>query len=555
MYRLQYRRFDTEASLMVNHTVNVGQDRAAIRWYELRINSTGVLGIHQQGTYAPDGNHRWMGSIAMDGAGNIALGFSVSGPNTFPSIRYTGRLFNDPLGTMPQGEATIIAGGGSQTHPASRWGDYSMMAVDPSDDCTFWYTQEYYSTTSQSDWRTRVGSFKFPSCARADLSIAVADAPDPVVAGNDLTYALTATNVGPDAATGVEVLDTLPVEVTFKSATASQGSCQLTGSTVACTLGALAAGASGTVRIVVTPTVAGAITNRTGVRADQFDPSGANNLATAVTTVLPPPLSEADLSIAVADAPDPVVAGNDLTYTLTVTNNGPAAATGVTGSDALPAGVTFKSTSSSQGSCEGTGSSVTCTLGALAPSATATVQIVVTPTVVGAITNTVSVRADQPDPSTANNVATAVTTVLPPASGADLAITTVTVPRLVFVGEDLSYILTVTNHGPDAATGVTVVDTLSPLVTFNLATASQGFCEGTGSSVTCTLGTVAPGASATVEIVVTAVEPGAIRSHASVGAEQADPNTTNNVSRSPAFSLIPRDFCDSGFQRRCFFEM
>ncbi len=167
MFRLQYRNFGSHQTMVVNHTVDVdGTDHAGIRWYELH-NSSGGWNIYQQGTYAgdsPDPEQRWMGSIAIDGSGNIALGYSVSSASVYPSVRYVGRLADDPLGTLPQGETTLIAGGGSQTHPAARWGDYSMMSVDPVDDCTFWYTQEYYQTTSSAGWQTRIGAFKFPSC-------------------------------------------------------------------------------------------------------------------------------------------------------------------------------------------------------------------------------------------------------------------------------------------------------------------------------------------------------------------------------------------------------
>src|SRR5262249_22521202 len=111
------------------------------------------------------GIYRWMGSAAMDSAGDIAIGYSVSNSTTVsPGIRYTGRVPSDPSGQMPQGEATIISGGGSQTG-ANRWGDYSMLSVDPTDDCTFWFTTEYYSTTASISWKTRIGSFKFASCS------------------------------------------------------------------------------------------------------------------------------------------------------------------------------------------------------------------------------------------------------------------------------------------------------------------------------------------------------------------------------------------------------
>jgi hypothetical protein len=166
MYRLQYRNFGTHASLVTNHTVDAGDIRAAVRWYELR-NSGGGWSIQQQGTYAGDGAnsiHRWMGSVAMDRTGNIAVGYSRSSNSLYPDIAYNGRLIDDPPNTLPQGEAVLRAGNGSQTHSSGRWGDYSMMSVDPTDDCTFWHTNEYYSSTSSSNWRTRIGSFLFPSC-------------------------------------------------------------------------------------------------------------------------------------------------------------------------------------------------------------------------------------------------------------------------------------------------------------------------------------------------------------------------------------------------------
>jgi hypothetical protein len=168
MYRLAYRNFGTHESLVFNHTVDEnGADHAGIRWYELRA-PNGTPTIYQAGTYAPDADHRWMGSIAMDRNGNIALGYSVSSATTYPSVRYVGRLSGDPLGTMAQSEVTLAAGSGSQTHSAARWGDYSMMGIDPIDDCTFWYTQEYLATTGSAPWLTRIGSFKFPSCGAAD---------------------------------------------------------------------------------------------------------------------------------------------------------------------------------------------------------------------------------------------------------------------------------------------------------------------------------------------------------------------------------------------------
>jgi hypothetical protein len=162
MFRLAYRNFGDHESLVVNHSVTAGSS-VGLRWYEIR--SPGATpAIFQQGTYAPDSNFRWMGSIAMDQGGNMALGFSVSGSSIHPQIHYTGRLAGDAVGTMTQGESTLLNGAGSQNGGLTRWGDYSRMAVDPIDDCTFWYTNEYIPSNGAFNWRTRIGSFKFPGC-------------------------------------------------------------------------------------------------------------------------------------------------------------------------------------------------------------------------------------------------------------------------------------------------------------------------------------------------------------------------------------------------------
>ncbi|MCX7681803.1 MAG: carboxypeptidase-like regulatory domain-containing protein, partial [Anaerolineae bacterium] len=163
MYRLQYRNFGSYQTLASNHTVDVdGSDHAGIHWFILRNDGSGWV-MDQEGVYAPDSHHRWMGSFALDHVGNAALGYSISSSTVYPGIRYDGRLATDPAGTLPQGEAVLINGTGSQTGWSSRWGDYSMMSVDPTDDCTFWYSQEYYAVDG-SAWQTRIGSFKFPNC-------------------------------------------------------------------------------------------------------------------------------------------------------------------------------------------------------------------------------------------------------------------------------------------------------------------------------------------------------------------------------------------------------
>lgn len=134
-----------------------------MRWYEVR-SPGGTPVVYQQSSYSPDTSYRWMPSVAMDKQGNMALGYSVSSGTIHPAIRYTGRLVTDALNTM-QAEASIIEGGGSQTGSnLARWGDYSAMTIDPSDDCTFWYTTEYLKANGAFNWSTRIGSFKFAGC-------------------------------------------------------------------------------------------------------------------------------------------------------------------------------------------------------------------------------------------------------------------------------------------------------------------------------------------------------------------------------------------------------
>jgi hypothetical protein len=160
MHRLAFRDFGTHMALVTNHCVDIGgfPNHAGIRWYELRNEGSG-WSIFQQGTYAPDSDHRWNGSIAMDASGNIALGYSVSGDATYPSLRYTGQTVNAPLGVMNVAEQNIFEGSGSQINSLGRWGDYSMMAVDPTDDATFWYTNEYYAETRSFNFHTRIAAF------------------------------------------------------------------------------------------------------------------------------------------------------------------------------------------------------------------------------------------------------------------------------------------------------------------------------------------------------------------------------------------------------------
>ncbi len=168
MMQLQYRNVSGAESLWANHTVLSG-GVAGVRWYEIR-DPGGIPVVAQQSTYQPDTTQRWMGSLATDQDGNMAIGYSVSSASMYPGIRYAGRLAGEIPNSLSQAEAVLLNAGGSQTG-INRWGDYSAMSVDPVDDCTFWYTQEYYTTTG-TNWQTRIAAFKYPSCGvtKATLS-------------------------------------------------------------------------------------------------------------------------------------------------------------------------------------------------------------------------------------------------------------------------------------------------------------------------------------------------------------------------------------------------
>jgi|GEM_PF-6694020 len=175
MYRFQNRFFPGVGLRgVVNHTVDVGANRAGVRWAQFTLPaSLSAITLDDTGTFAPvDDRSRFMGSIAMDSAGNIGLSYSRSGATDFPGVFFTGRETADPAGTL-QAESTCVAGTGAQTG-SNRWGDYSTISVDPVDECTFWLTHEYIQTTGAVSWQTRICSFRFPSCGAPSGDVAFA---------------------------------------------------------------------------------------------------------------------------------------------------------------------------------------------------------------------------------------------------------------------------------------------------------------------------------------------------------------------------------------------
>ena len=198
MYRFAYRNFGDHESLVVNHAVTAGSS-VGVRWYELRQTpGSGSFSVYQQGTFAPDSSYRWMGSLAMDKAGDIALGYSVSSASMHPSIAYTVHVpGTDALGTM-EAETTIINGTGSQTGGLNRWGDYSSMSIDPVDDCTFWYTNEYLQSNGSFNWSTQIASFALANCtgvSTPDFSLSATPGFQTVLQGGSASYTVSASSL------------------------------------------------------------------------------------------------------------------------------------------------------------------------------------------------------------------------------------------------------------------------------------------------------------------------------------------------------------------------
>ncbi|MBV8986679.1 MAG: hypothetical protein JO248_19775, partial [Acidimicrobiia bacterium] len=242
MYRYAYRNFGDHESWVVTYSVDVGGPSAP-RWTELRRTppaTTGSPVVYQQSTYAPDSNWRWMGSTAMDAAGDIALGYSESSPTMKPAIAYSGHQRTDALGVM-EPETVLVHGAGAQTGGLNRWGDYSSMSVDPSDGCTFWYTNQFLPADGSFNWQTQVGSFSFPACApRSDPDFSVAATPPAATLaapGSTSTTVSIGRTAGPAQAVALSASG-LPAgaSATFSSASVTPGATQPATSTMTVTV-------------------------------------------------------------------------------------------------------------------------------------------------------------------------------------------------------------------------------------------------------------------------------------------------------------------------------
>ncbi|MBI3475018.1 MAG: DUF11 domain-containing protein [Acidobacteria bacterium] len=385
----------------------------------------------------------------------------------------------------------------------------------------------------------------------ADLSITNSDTPDPVIAGNNITYTQVLTNPGPSNAANVTFSETIPANTNFQTFTPPVGwACNTipvggTG-TLTCTIASLAPGTTNFPAAVQVNagTAAGTTITDTVSVSSSTDTNTANNTATTTTTVAT--AGQADLAVTNTPSASSVPAGSNITYTQTVTNNGPAASNTLTFTETIPANTTFQSIAAGAWACStpavgGTGT-VSCTLATLAAAASSPISLVVqvnasTPSGT-VISDTASVSAATSDPNGSNNSATATVTV-GTGTSADVSITKSASPSPVNQGNLLTYTLIVTNNGPASATNVTAVDVLPSSLKFISATTNVGSCSQAANTVTCQLLTMANAATATISIVVTPLSSTVVTNSAMVTADQTDGTAGNNVASATTLVTAP----------------
>ena len=309
MWRLVYRNFSDHSTLLAAQSIVAGNS-GGVRWYEIHNPETSPT-VFQSGTFAPDSQYRWMPAIAMDSNQDIAVGYSRSGSaaGQFPSIVYAGRVPSDPAGTL-ESEVVLKAGAGSQSSGFNRWGDYSSLTVDPTDDCTFWFTEEYEKSNGGFNWSTAIGSFVFPGCASgtADYSLTASPSTLTITQGSNGTSSIKVVPVNGFAGSVNLTASGLPTGVT------AGFSPNPTTSTSTLTLTASATAATGTATVTITG-VSGSLTHTTTLSLT-VNASGGG----PVVTLTPTSLAFGNVVLGVTSAGKTVTVKNTGTATLTISS-------------------------------------------------------------------------------------------------------------------------------------------------------------------------------------------------------------------------------------------
>lgn len=362
----------------------------------------------------------------------------------------------------------------------------------------------------------------------ADLYVGISG-PSTSIAGQQITYNLYFGDYGPDPSTGVMLTNTFSSRVTYQFA--NSASCSQTSPTViVCGPYSASLNAVGSLHLTVTSTTAGTLVNTLIGTENESDPNPANNTTSWSTTVTQP--TTADIFVFKSASPGPYYVGQTFKYYLSYGNNGLADATNTVITDQLPAEVQFVS---AEAPCAGSGNLVTCNLGTVwAHSVSDAIAITVRALSAGTVTNTANITADQPDPNPANNSYSVTIQIQPPT--ADLAVTKTGTPNPVVAGQKETYTITVTNQGPLTANGVIAQDAWSAAsgikggIAFKSVSSTQGSCTQSGAGISCNLGSLANGATATITLVLQPRSKGTLSDTATVSGNEYDPNTANNSS-------------------------
>ena len=453
-------------------------------------------------------------NVGPSSAANVVVTDTLPAEVTFVSATGTGWSCSESAGTVSCTRSSLAVGAAPVI---------TATVTAPVQSTTLSNSVSVAADTTDPNASDNTATESTVVSALADLSVIKVDSLDPVASGTTFDYTLSVTNAGPSSAANVVVIDTLPAEVTFVSATGTGWSCSESAGTLSCTRSSLAVGAAPVITATVTAPAQGtSLSNTVGVSSNIADPNAVNNTATESTVVS----ALADLAVTKVDSLDPVAAGTTFDYTLSVTNAGPSSAANVVVADTLPADVTFVSASGTGWSCSESAGTLSCTRSILAVGAAPVITATVTAPAQGtSLSNTVGVSSDTADPNAVNNTATESTVV---SALADLAVTKVDSLDPVAAGTTFDYTLSVTNAGPSSAANVVVADTLPADVTFVSASGTGWSCSESAGTVSCTRSSLAVGAAPVITATVTA-QGTSLSNTVTVAADTADPNASDNT--------------------------